>query len=143
MVAAFLRFALDGAENFRRQAGDDGDGYHQAEGNGATDGNGDVAEQLPGFFLYEHHRNKDGDGGEGAGQDRAPYFAGAVVSGGETGFAHLAVAIDVFQHYDGVVHHHAHREGHARQADYIEGAVKPGHNQEGADNADGDGDGNH
>ena len=133
--------ALGGMQNLGRQAGNDGDGDNQTETHGATDGNGNVAEELSGLLFDEYDGHENRDRGQRAGQHGPPYLARAVVGGLSAGLPHLAMPVDVLEHDDGIVDDHADRERHPGQADDVERAVKPVHHQERRHDADGDGNG--
>ena len=126
-------------QDLRRKAGNDRHRDDQTQADGATDGDGDVTEELSGFLLHEENRHENRDGGQGACQDSSPDLARAFVGGLRARLAHLAVPVDVFQHDDGIVHHHADRKGHPCQADDVQRALEPHHHQKGPDDADGDG----
>ena len=57
-------------------------------------------------------------------------------------FAQLAVSVDVFQHNDGIVHHHADSKGASRKGDYIDGSTEEHQHHEGAQNGNWDSEGN-
>ena len=129
------------AQDLVGQAGDDRDGDDQAQPHGAADGQGDVAEELPHLALDEDDRDEDGDGGQRAGQDGAPDLSGPLEGGGRARLAHLAMAVDVLQHDDRVVHDHAAGKGHAGQADHVERAAEEEQAEEPSDETDRDGHG--
>ena len=57
------------------------------------------------------------------------------------GFPGAPVAVDVFQHHDGIVHQAADAQGQAPQGEHIQAEVVEIQEAEGADDGDGDGEG--
>lgn len=52
---------------------------------------------------------------------------------------HAAVAVNVFRHHDGVVHHDAHRHGEGEEADEVVGEAQNAEEEDGPGEGDGDG----
>ena len=111
----------------------------QRQGHGHRDGHGDVAEELADFQLHHQHRGEHGDRGEGRHQDRAPHLLGALEGGLAHRMPRLAQAVDVLQHDDGGIHHHADGEGDAGQGDDVDGPPHGRHGDERSDHRDRDG----
>ena len=127
----------------RRQAGDHRRRDDQREHHRAADGHGDVAKELAGLLLDEDHGDEDRHRGEGAGEDRAPHLRRSLLGGLEQRLSHLAVAVDVLQDDDGVVHHHPHGESQPGQAHHVQRPSEDQHQEEGSHHADRDGGGDH
>ncbi len=142
-LAFFRRFFLHTAQDQCAKGGNAGNGNQQAQGDGTGNGDGDVAKQLAGLLLHKHDGQKYRDGGQGAGQHRAPHLGGAIIGGLDTAFAHLPVAEDILEHHDRVVHDHAHGKTQAGQTDHVDVAAGQGHEEEGTHHADGNGGGDH
>ena len=95
-------------------------GDDQAQRDGEADGECDVAEQLADLFLDEDDGEEDGDGGCRRGEYRTPNFLCSLQCGVETGFPHLAMAVDVFEDDDGIVDQHADSKRQSGQADHVQ-----------------------
>ena len=54
-------------------------GHEKTQDDGACDGDGDVFEQLSGFFLNEYHRQKNRHRGQGGCENSSPHFLGSVI----------------------------------------------------------------
>ena len=63
----------------------------------AADGDGNIAEKLPDFFLDEDDGDEDRDGRERACEDRAPNFARAFIGRGHEGLTHLSMPVNVLE----------------------------------------------
>ena len=135
---AGLGMAVALREDARRRRGDHGDGDDERQADGAADGHGDVAEELPHLVLQEEDRDEDGERGERRGHDRAPDLLRALHGGVEAALAHLVAAVDVLEHDDRVVDEHADGEGQAGEADHVEGAAQQPEQHERPDDAGGD-----
>ncbi len=59
------------------------------------------------------------------------------------GAVFIPVPEDVFQDYDGVVHHHAHPQGQASQGHQVEGEIEKKHQRKGGQHGNGNGQGDH
>ena len=80
----------------------------------------------------EHRHQRQGHGHHG----EADLLA-ADERGAHAGLAFLAVAHDVFQHHDGVVHHETHRQRQRHEREVVEAEAGKLHDGEGADDRGG------
>ena len=131
------------AEANRRQHGDKRERQQQRSHQREGDGQRLIAKQLAGDALDEGQGQEHGDGGQGGGQHGAADLAGALPGRLGEGWpkVRFAVAGDVLQHHDGVVHQHAHRQGDAAEAHDVQGDVEGVHQHEGGQHRDRDGHG--
>ena len=112
---------------------DQGNGDDQRQHDGDRDGDRDVAEQLSDLQFHDQDGSEDQDRGHGRHKDGAPHLLGALVRRFARRASLLAQPVDVFEHDDGGVHHHAHGEGDAGQGDHVD---RPSHGRHGDKGAD-------
>ena len=103
------------------------------EGGGQRDdeGDGKVFHEFAHNARPKDHGGKRTQGGEGRGDDRYCYFVGACAGACVFVFAFLAVAVNVFDDDDGVVHQHPQGQDEAKEDDHIQGDVEGCQDEEG------------
>ena len=94
---------VSGREHAGGQARNHGDGDQQTQTDAGADGNGDVSKELPCLFFNEDDRHEDGNGGQRAGQHRAPHFDGAVVGRLKERFSRFSMPVNVFEDHDRII----------------------------------------
>ena len=129
--------AFPNVQHFVGQRRDDQDRHQQRQPHSGTDGDGDVAEQLSRFLLDKHHRDKHRHGGQGTGQHGAPHLGGPFRGRLEQRRPQLAMAEDVLQHDDGVIHHHPDGKRQPGEHHHVQIPSQQRDHQEGPDDGDG------
>ena len=127
--------AHHGRERERDHGGDeDGDGQRDRE----------FAKQPPDHFLHEQQRNEHRHQRDGERDDGEADLPRPLQRGLHGRLAHFAVAGDVFDHHDGVVHHKARGNGQRHQAQVVERVAQQVHHAQAAQQRNGHGHaGNH
>ena len=131
-------FPASAPEDSARERGDHGARHDQRQDDRDRDGHGDVTEQLAGFQLHDQDRHEDEHRGRGRDEHRAPDLPRAVIGGLETPVTALPEPVDVLQHHDRRIHHHADGEGEARERDHVDRAPEKRHRHERAHDRDRD-----
>ena len=134
VVAGFV--AQDAARHHRRQGERDKAGYQHRGRHGQRE----FGEQLAGVALGKGQRGKHGGQRERHRQHGEADFLGAFERRLVRRHAFLDVAVDVFQHHDGVVHHQADRQHQPQQGQHVDGEAHGIEEDEGADQRHRDGD---
>ena len=96
-------------------------------------GEGELPEERAGQPPLQSDRQVDRRQGDGHGDDRPDQFAGADQGRLHGGFPSADVALDVFQHDDGVVDHEADREDDRQQGEEVHGEPECLHQEDAAD----------
>ena len=118
------------AQNTAGERRDEGDGDHQGQQHRDRNGDRDIAEQLAGLELHHQDGYKHKNRRQRRDEHRAPHLAGALIGGFGSRQAALAQAVDVLQHDDGGIDHHADGEGEAGQGHHIDRAPEERHGDE-------------
>ena len=120
--ASVLLFHLEVARAQHRRQRERHEQRHQhAEGHHHREG----FEELADDAAEENHRRENRDQGQRCGDHREHHFVAAIDRGGDrVGVDFLAVAEDVLQHHDGVVHHHADQQQQGEHGERIEGVAE-------------------
>ena len=100
----------------------------------------EFGEQLAGITLGKRQRREHRDQRERHRHHRETDFLGALDRRLERRHAFLDVAVDVFQHDDGIVHHQADRQHQPEQGQHVDGEAHGVEEDEGADQRHRDGD---
>ena len=111
----------------------------QRESHRAADRQRDVPKELPRLLLHEQDGQKDRERGQCRGQDGAPDLLRSLDGRAVAPLALLDVPVDVLEHDHGVVDEHADGECESREADDVQGTAHELEQQEGPDDARGDG----
>ena len=125
----------EAAEHHRHESqGDDersqqGDADHQSEG----------PHEKPGDAAQEQQRRKGRHGGECPGGIRPGDLRRPGQAGGLPVRSRLQMPHHAFGHHDGIVDHHAHRQGQRREGDHVERLAEGLHQRQGGQQRDGDG----
>ena len=120
--------------------GREGQRHETGDHDRAGQRHGELAEEGPGQTALESNGRVDGGERNGHGNDRTDQFP-RPEQGGIHGRLTLAdVALDVFHHDDGVIHHDAHREHDREQREQVDGETKGHHEGERADQGERHGD---
>ncbi len=107
---------------------------------GAGEREGELEEQASGFSRREGDRRIDGRQRQRHGDDGEADLARAFDGRLDGLHAVLDVAVDVFQHDDGVVDDEADGEHHGEQRQRVDAEAEGEHQREGRDQRDRDGD---
>ena len=115
------------------QRRDDGNGDDQRQNNGHRNGDGDVLEQLPDFEVHGQDRREHHYRSQRRDQHRTPDLLRSQERrlGGVVAF--LAQPVDVFQHDNGGIDHHADGESNPGQGNDVDRPSHEGHGHEGTD----------
>ena len=143
VFGAFVGIELDAIDE---QAGHDrhhcqgaDQGSEQGEGHGQGEGQEELADQA----AHEAERQEDGDGRDRGTGDGTRDFTCARDTGITHRLAPAAVAVDVFEDDDGVVHHAADGYRETSQGHDVDRDSGDEHERKGRHDRDGDADGGH
>ncbi|KAF5050563.1 hypothetical protein DSECCO2_428110 [anaerobic digester metagenome] len=117
-ASGFFRFLAQFQHTCRHHGGE-GDGGH----GGGNDGDGhdpsELVEHHTGQAAHQSKREEHGHHHQGGDDYRQPHFVGGVDRRFARTAAAFDVAGDVFEHHDGVVHHHPDGDGERGQRDHV------------------------
>ena len=97
------------------------------------DGDGELLVELAGQAADERRRHEHRAQHQRRGDDRAGHFAHRALGGVHRRQAQRDVALDVFDHHDGVVHHDADGQHQAEQRQVVDGKSQRQHDRKRAD----------
>ena len=144
-LAAGDQLAGFGIFLFRQVGGGQGD-QHQGHEERAEQGKNDrqsdarhVKLESADLILHEQDRGEDRHRGQGGHDDRQVDLAGPGDGGVAGRLAHGTPAVDVLQHHDAVVHHHAHADHQSHHGDGVEGPADEVDHHQGDQHREGDG----
>ena len=107
-----------------RERGEAGDQYRN------RDRHRKLAQQAPQHSVEKDDGQKDGDQGNGHGNDGEANLAGAIDCRLHARLAHLAMAHDVLDHHDRVVDDEADRESNGHHGKHVHGIAEHPHRNE-------------
>ena len=121
-----------GAQYLRGQRRGQGQGDEAGEHHGGGHGQGELGEQLADIPAQKGNGHEYRNQHQGGGDHRKTDLAGAAEGGDQRGFALLVDApADVFQHYDGVIHHQRDGQHQRQQGQQVDGEAKDHQRDEG------------
>ena len=132
-----ILFAAPGLKQDRRQCGTEGQRHNAGKYHRNGDGNGELLVQLTRHATHEGGRNKYGAQHQHDSDNRASHLVHRVPCcffGREAELVH--VALDVFDHHDGIVNDDTDGENHAEQGQSVDREPQHVHTGEGADDGD-------
>ena len=129
VLLVFL-MGIFGAHQIGRHHGGDQARHQQAEQHGNGDRQAKLAEILAGDAGHERHRHKDGDDGEGGGNDGEADFIGSLDRRAVRRFAHADVSGDIFYFNNRIIDEDTRRKGDGEKADQVQRKAKHIHHPE-------------
>ena len=126
-------------QQFGRHHRRQGQGHDTGNGDRTGQGEGELPEQRTGQSALQADGGIDRRQGDGHGDDRADQFAGAEQGRIERRLALAQVALHVFDHHDGIVHHQTDRKHDGQQGQQVDGKTEDLHQEYRADQRQRDG----
>ena len=120
-----------GEHGVQREADKHGDQH------GGHDGDAELVKELADDAAHKANGQEYGDDGQRGGQHGQANFLRTFQCCLIGVLAHLHMAHDVFAHHDGVINQQTHTQRQCHQRDHVDGKAEPVHEEEGADQRDG------
>lgn len=119
--------------------GEEEEGLRPAHPDGRRHAQAELLEDLADEAREEAYGEEDGEEAKGGRGHGGAHLARPLEYCLLEAKPHAAVAVNVFRHHDGVVHHDAHRHGEGEEADEVVGEAQNAEEEDGPGEGDGDG----